>query len=278
MTARIKLGVMQGRLLRKHSNKYQFFPKASWQKEFFYAKKYGLNYIEFIFGDETINNHPLLTPKGLLKIIDLEKKSGIKVRSVCADYFMYNPLFKKSIKNKIIILKKLILNCKILGVTDIVIPFVDNSSLKSELNRKKIIKIFNSLSKFIDRAGVNIALETDLPPKKFLSFIKLFKSKKIAINYDLGNSAYKGFNINEEFRIYGNKISSIHIKDRVVGGFSVPLGKGDVNFNDFFKCIKKYMQKRDIYFIFQCYRDDEGVKVFKKQLLFFKKKMNRNLY
>ena len=278
MSTRIKLGVMQGRLLRKHSNKYQFFPKASWEKEFVYAKKYELDYIEFIFGDETINNHPLLSKKGLLKIIDLEKKNGIKVRSVCADYFMYNQLFKKSIKNKIIILKKLILNCKILGVTDIVIPFVDNSSLKSELDRKKIIKIFNSFSKFIDSAGVNIALETDLPPKKFLSFIKLFKSKKITINYDLGNSAYKGFNINEEFRIYGNKISSIHIKDRVVGGFSVPLGTGDVNFNDFFKCIKKYKKKRDIYFIFQCYRDDEGVEIFKKQLLFFKKEMNRNLY
>ena len=99
MSTSVKLGVMQGRLLRKKKNKYQFFPKDSWQKEFVYAKKYGLDYIEFIFGDETINNHPLLSKKGLLKIIDLQKKNGIKVRSVCADYFMYNPLFKKSVKD-----------------------------------------------------------------------------------------------------------------------------------------------------------------------------------
>jgi len=190
---------------------------------------------------------------------------------------MYNPLFKGAVEKKIDILKELLVNCKTLNIKDIVIPFVDNSSLDSPLKKKEVIKIFNSLSSFLEKININIALETDLNPVEFLEFINRFKSKKIFINYDTGNSAYKKFDILEEFKMYGSKISSIHIKDRIAGGLSVPLGTGDVNFNNFLFCVNKYLKNRDIYFIFQCYRDNEGKKIFEKQFFFFRELIKKYL-
>jgi sugar phosphate isomerase/epimerase len=272
----INLGIMQGRLLPKYKNQFQSFPKNSWKKEFSLAKKFNLKYIEFIFGDKNVNGHPLLDFKKIQIIKNLEKMNEIKIRSICADYFMYNPLFEGSSKKKINLLKRLICNASYLNVTDIVLPFVDNSSLNSKIKLKKTIKILNSFSDFLDKMNINIALEADLKPSDFLRFIKSLKSKKFTINYDLGNSAYKNYDISEEFKSYGNKISSIHIKDRLIGGPSVVLGTGDVNFKKFFFLFKRYIRRNDIYFIMQCYRDNEGVSIFKKQLYYFKKIMQYN--
>ena len=49
-------------------------------------------------------------------------------------------------------------------------------------------------------------------------------SKNVTVNYDTGNSASLGFDPVEEFKSYGHKITDLHIKDRLLGDASVPLG------------------------------------------------------
>ena len=61
----------------------------------------------------------------------------------------------------------------------------------------------------------------------------------VKVNYDIGNSASLGFDIYEEFKLYGNRISDIHIKDRELGGSSVKLGAGNANFKSFFEVFSK---------------------------------------
>ena len=39
-----------------------------------------------------------------------------------------------------------------------------------------------------------------------------------------------GFDPVEEFKSYGHKITDLHIKDRLLGDASVPLGIGNTNF------------------------------------------------
>ena len=46
-------------------------------------------------------------------------------------------------------------------------------------------------------------------------------------NYDTGNSASLGYDPVEELGAYGPRIGSVHVKDRVRGGGTVPLGEGD---------------------------------------------------
>ena len=96
-------------------------------------------------------------------------------------------------------------------------------------------------------------------------------SSKVGINYDTGNSAGLNFNISEEFNIYGKFIKEIHIKDRKKYGSSVKLGRGNTDFNKFFKELKKINYKG--LFILQPYRDDEGKKIFLEQLKWFKNQL-----
>ena len=83
-------------------------------------------------------------------------------------------------------------------------------------------------------------LETDLAPTQFLSLIKSINSPNIKVNYDSGNSASIGFDIEEEFAAYGDYISIFHIKDRLLNHGSVFLGQGDVNFKLMAQLLKQH--------------------------------------
>ena len=106
-------------------------------------------------------------------------------------------------------------------------------------------------------------------PPLFLDLLNKLDSDIVKVNYDIGNSASLGFDIFEEFRLYGNRISDIHIKDRLLGGGSVVLGTGNANFKSFFEVFSNIDFKGPI--VMQVYRDDEGVEIFKKQFDWFKK-------
>ena len=93
--------------------------------------------------------------------------------------------------------------------------------------------------------------------------LKEFNHTHIKANYDTGNSASLGYDVNEEFSLYGDYISNIHIKDRVLGGGPCFLGTGNTNFKEFFDCLKSSRYEGSL--IFQAYRDDEGIKIFKDQ-------------
>jgi L-ribulose-5-phosphate 3-epimerase len=51
----------------------------------------------------------------------------------------------------------------------------------------------------------------------------------IRANYDIGNSASLGYDPNEEFADIGHWLGSVHIKDRMLHGGTVPLGSGSAN-------------------------------------------------
>ena len=63
--------------------------------------------------------------------------------------------------------------------------------------------------------------------------------------------------------LFRSKITDLHIKDRIYGGGSVPLGSGNVNFSKILELLFKNNYKGII--IFQAFRDDEGIEIFKKQ-------------
>jgi hexulose-6-phosphate isomerase len=78
-------------------------------------------------------------------------------------------------------------------------------------------------------------------------------------NYDSGNSSSLGYQPTEEFAAYGNRVGSVHIKDRVKGGGPVPLGNGDANFQELFECLRKVNYNRD--YILQVARETPGNEV-----------------
>ena len=266
---------MQGRLSPKFRDRFQAHPINYWMDEFYLAKDLGLECIEFIFDLNQWDSNPLMTKRGLDNIKKISNDSKTEVLSVCADFFMGQPIFNKNVRSiNYNVLTKLMHNCDYLNIQDIVIPFVDKSSL---LEKKDEIKETISFLKEIlcnNKCKVNLTLETDLPPLKFIDLIEKIGHEKIKINYDIGNSASLGYNYHNELATYGQFITNIHIKDRILGGGSVRLGEGAAKFSDVFKELKKI--NFEGIFIIQAFRENDGPNSFKPQFDYIKNILSKN--
>lgn len=267
---------MQGRLLPKYKGRYQAHPFGYWQDEFLKAAELGLDCIEFIldFNDAELN--PLLRDDGPDEILLLSEKTGVKVVTVCADYFMEAPLHHPDegiAAQSQSILRRLLSNGNKLGLTDIVIPCVDQSSLADDAAKERFIACLRPMEEAAVMSGISLSLETDLAPQRFAELLAEFGSNHVTVNYDTGNSAALGYDPVEELACYGKKITDIHIKDRKRGSGSQVLGTGDAQFCRFFKELRPLNYTGP--FIMQAYRDDEGLDVFEQQLTWLRQRYLR---
>ena len=165
----------------------------------------------------------------------------MSVYSVCADYFMRFPMFSDDAlvaQYSEDMLMRLLENADLLGICDITIPCVDESSLKT-VAQKDALR--DAILRVLGRSAgstVNVNLETDMGPSEFGQYVKEFDHPRIKVNYDIGNSAALGYNPDEELSEYGKHVSVLHIKDRLLNGGSVKLGSGNANFKKVFTRLK----------------------------------------
>lgn len=235
---------MQGRLLPPINGRIQAFPKNRWPEEFPLARQLGFDCIEFIFDaddHEGIGNHPLLE-RGCRTVQSLVNQYGVQVNSICGDYFMEHPFHSTGnddVEKSLELLRRLVADSPTLGITDIIIPCVDQSRLVDAYDRERLVQRLKPIVPRCEEVGVNLALETDLDPLEFKELLDQFESARITVNYDVGNSASLGYRLGEEWQAYGRRVSSVHVKDRLLGGPTVPLGTGSVKFDDFFRLAKE---------------------------------------
>ena len=173
------------------------------------------------------------------------------------------------------VLERLIETSALLKIMDIVIPCVDQSSLKDKEAVERFVKQISKIIPIIENKNINLSLETDLAPRPFFELLNQLNSKNITVNYDIGNSAALGFDPIEELQYYGDRITDIHIKDRLLGGGPVFLGTGSADFPKFFSALSEITYQGP--FIMQAYRDEEGFDIFKKQLEYIKEVMSHHL-
>ena len=236
--AQPSVAVMQGRLSPPVGGKIQSFPTATWQSEFARAAAAGLQAIEWIFD---ARDNPLLTVDGRDRIRALASETGVAVQSICADYFMDAQLHRgdaREVSERLTVLRTVIDRANEIGAHHIVLPFVDQSAIVTEDDRRRLVDALAAVSGYAEWRGVELHLETCLSPRDFASLLDLVPESTRA-NYDSGNSASLGFDVTEEFDAYGARIGSVHIKDRVRGGSTVPLGTGDVDFPAFFRALER---------------------------------------
>ena len=76
----------------------------------------------------------------------------------------------------------------------------------------------------------------------FRQFLTQIPHPSIKVNWDSGNSSGLGYIASEEFAAYGDRIGSIHIKDRYrkpEGGVETrPLGTGSADFEDVIRAMR----------------------------------------
>ena len=228
---------MQGRLVPPAGGRIQAFPRENWAEEFPRAAAAGLDAIEWIFDCYGEGANPIETLEGLSRLRRLAGEHGVAVRSLCADYFMERPLAcaaEGERTERLGTLAWLLGQCAALGVGRVVLPFVDESSMRTPEQQSVVSDLLRRAVPAAERAGVELHLETDLNPEDFRHFLSLVRHPMVKVNYDSGNSASLGYDPREEFGAYGERVGSVHIKDRVRGGSTVPLGTGDTDFEALF--------------------------------------------
>lgn len=236
-----KIGFMQGRLVDQIKNNIQYFPHKNWLKEIEIAKKNDFQILEWTINYENIKKNPLYN--GDIKKI--KSLRNFKIKTVTCDFFMQKPFFKKKYSKKSLLyindLIKVVKNCNRLNLNYIILPLVDNSSIKNIEEENELIKILKK--KILPKLkNTKILFEIDYIPEKVLPFIKRFKSRKFGINYDTGNSAALNYSIDKE-KVYFDYVKNIHIKDRMKFGVTTRLGSGNWKYKEFFNFIKKINYK-----------------------------------
>jgi len=265
------IGIMQGRLSPPVGGKIQAFPWDTWKEEFFRASEIGVELIDWIVEENRLWENPLLTPEGAATIEKVTSGTGVYIGAVCADYFMDCPLIRCSaseLEERLNVLGKLIDRLHDLGIPFLEMPFVDNSAINDRSELLQVVKsVKPKLDKFHD-LGVTIAFETSLPPELFKEFLDAFDHPAAKANYDMGNSASLGYDPVKEFAGYGKEVVTIHVKDRVLNGGTVPLGEGDTDFETCFEMLKEKDYTGP--FIMQVARDGTEIESAKRNIRFLK--------
>jgi L-ribulose-5-phosphate 3-epimerase len=255
----LNIGMMQGRLSPPTDGKFQSFPKYTWEEEFRLAKEAGLYSIEWIFEADEWEKNPISSDNGIASINALIKETGVKVESVCADYFMDIPYFtaneteRKTLREKLV---WLVFQAKKIGVENIDLPFVDASKVNHKDQFPLIKEFVSPALKSAEKTGITIALETNLNPPDFSELLLYFDHPYLKANYDTGNSSGIGYDCNKELSSYGNSIKTVHIKDRILNGGTKPLGTGSANFDVFFSKLSTLEYNGPI--ILQAAREEES--------------------
>ena len=250
---------MEGRLSTPVGSTIQAFPAEHWADEFPAAEAAGLYCIEWIYdiGGDDVN--PICSDAGAARFKALQARHHIVVESLCADYFMPEPLLKgpeAARRERRAKLLWLLRRASDLGISRVVLPFVDASKIEDEAQGRALAAL---LSGVIQESGSDIPeihLETSLPPAQFATLLGHINQPRVKVNYDSGNSSSLGYDSDEEFAAYGPQIGSVHIKDRLLGGSTVPLGQGDADFPKLLRNLKAIQYSGPV--ILQVARSETG--------------------
>lgn len=258
-------GIMQGRLSTQTEQGYQAFPWETWRAEFGLAAIRGLEHIEWVLDTWRVGDNPILNDTQA--VIECISGTGVGVVTVCADYLMDRPLDVGDSESWTV-LENVIPAMQELGATWLVVPCVDHSSLRTLESLERFTRASSALAHALEGTGIRVSLEADLGPSEFNSLLAKLDPEIFGVNYDIGNSAHLGYSDAEEFDAYGDRISLVHIKDRVFEGGSVPLGRGHANIPQVLDRLRGMEFSGPV--TLQVFRDKQGLDVLDDQLRWLK--------
>ncbi|TFB13933.1 sugar phosphate isomerase/epimerase [Candidatus Marinimicrobia bacterium MT.SAG.4] len=226
------IGFMQGRLSPMVDGAIQAFPQKFWKDEFRFARENGLDLMEWTLDSDQLHKNPFMTPDGREEILEHSETNGVKIESVTGDCFMQAPFYKFIGKERSALLDSAekILEASIeLSIHYVILPLVDSGRIEENWQEEALLEGLDGLNHLLREGSIMVLFESDYPPLKLKSFISSFSQNEIGINYDIGNSANLGYDPEEEIMAYGNRIFNVHVKDRALGGTTVPLGEGNAD-------------------------------------------------
>lgn len=238
----MNFGFMQGRLSPQVDRKIQAFPVQHWREEFPAARDIGLRMMEWTLDHEGLSANPLMTDEGRAEIQTLSKEFHLSIPSLTGDCWMQAPFWKEAdpAARRVLLgeFDEVADAASKAGIGILVIPLVDNGAIGSPSESAILRDALISRNDHLASKGIRIAFESDLPPRELAGWVEDYPTGTFGINYDTGNSAALGYHAGEEWAHYGSRVINVHIKDRVVGGGTAPLGSGACNFLDCFEAMR----------------------------------------
>ena len=232
----LKLGIVQGRLIKAPPGELQWFPQKDWEKEFFIASAIGLENIELIAERILNKKNPIWSDTGISNLLDLSKKNSVNIHTLCNDHIVdFSLVDDPSVLRQNI---DLIKQGKKLGCNKYVLPFFEKSEINMN-NYKDFIDPIKIIANACENSDMILCLETILNGKELLFLLKELDHDNIRVVFDTGNRIAFGHNLFDDIVLLGNKIEHVHIKDKNISNENVLLGTGLVNFLDVFKALKK---------------------------------------
>jgi len=239
--SKAQIGFMQGRLSPLIDGKIQAFPWPYWEAELPLAAEIGLTLMEWTIDQDRILENPLMTVEGRTTIRHLAELNHIQVLSLTGDCFMQAPFWKAAGEQRtglISLFGDILSACADVGIKYVVVPLVDKGALSNAEEKAVLIETLLDFVPFLARHGLVIAFESDFTPEALAQFISELPAEYFGINFDIGNSASLGWDPEEEINLLASRIVNVHVKDRVLGGTTVPLGEGAADLPKVFSLLK----------------------------------------
>lgn len=233
---------MQGRLSPSTTGKIQEFPIETWQGEFEVAARLGVYAIEWTVDFQDYRSNPIFVSDLNSKLMSLILENGIHVPSITLDCFVEAPIhamneltgLKSEIKDLIWVAE----NIQIPGLNILVLPIVAEAGAFTEEKLTNLVSLLNGAESAIADLGKKVAIECEFQVPTIKKLLEELDPSVYGVNFDMGNSAALGNSAVEEITACKDRIFNVHIKDRILGGKTVPLGQGSVNFQEVSKSLQ----------------------------------------
>jgi L-ribulose-5-phosphate 3-epimerase len=233
---------MQGRLSPPPPHRIQAFPWGNWEREFNLASELDFDGIEWLFESERWNENPIMSEAGVKAIRRRIDATGVRVFSVCGDYFMPHPFFRVGEDERtqsIEVFCRLIRQAAAIGVHTILLPVLEIAELRTDSERDLLL---SSIEKPLEVAAdhdIRIGFETELPYPAYRALVELRPHPTLGVYYDVGNATAAGHRAEIDLKELARHLVGVHLKDRRHGGPTVPLGEGDADFQAVFATLAR---------------------------------------
>jgi hypothetical protein len=240
----MKLGIIQGRLLKPIDGNIQEFPKANWYKEFNLIDEIRLTHIEWIITRKSFDEG----------VLNLNIKSlNDKISSITCDNLISELIFDSNFLSKE--LRPICEWCVTNGIKCVSIPLLEDSKLTHN-NKHIFFNLIKSYSLVFPKLEFHFEMESDWD----IAMELVSLSDNFYLIYDTGNMTSCKFDHEEWLTNCIDYIKNIHIKDRTINPIKTvePL-TGDTDFELIFNKLNELNYNG--LFTLQLARGEEGKEV-----------------
>lgn len=232
-----RIGIVQDLLLPPMSQEGRRFPARDWRREFAMARSADLAYLEWIYDLAEADRNPLATDFGLREIRELSARTGVRVRSVAADFLTDQPLVDGQghrMDEAVDQLKWLIGRVAALGALQIVINFDGPAKLTGKDQMRALADILRDVGFHAEMAGVELHLRTGLVAPTVAKFMQLLDQTSIKAVFDPAQCIGLEQDPLDALVQIEPWLGAIYIDDALPSGQFVGLGMGVVNYRALF--------------------------------------------